>query len=145
MSYTIVEETPSLFVLEKMELVHPPSIRWNIFEKRRYVMGPGCKGFWIMNGVTRYAGEILLGLGDIMSVEGASISVLPSYKGLSYGKILTEHALGWAREKGYRQYVGDARPGASWHIVESMGAEQVGLSVNHGETGEDYVSFVLNL
>ena len=137
-------ETPSIEILQQMEDVHPESIRWDVHMKEAHLDGLCTFGYWLYEDNVCVGEYIASGIDD-GTFYGESISVLPEYSGKGYAKLLTEYALEDACVMGFNRYIGEARPGASWHIVQSLGAIQTGVSVNHGGTGEDYIAFCLEL
>lgn len=140
----VTKDIPSRGVLAKMEDVHPESIRWDIEDKEHHVHNVDTLGYWLYNG-DGCIGEYLVSRRRHKVAGGDSISILPKYTGKGYAKFLTEYVLKDLAKLGYEEYEGEARPGASWHIIESLGGIKTGVSVNHGGTGEDYIRFSLPL
>lgn len=138
-------QIPSLEVLQQMEDVHPEAIRWDIRDKEAHVKHFKTYPYWLYEN-DKCIGEYITSVkwGEY-TLRGDSISILPEYSGKGYARALTEYVLEDAHSNGFTRYRGEARPGASWHIIESLGAVQTGISVNHGGTGEDYIEFCLEL
>lgn len=140
----VLKEPPSREVLQAMEDVHPESIRWDIEDKESHIHDVHTLGYWLYDGDV-CIGEYLVSYRRQSVSGGDSISILPEYAGRGYAKLLTRYVLNDLTLFGYEEFIGEARPGASWHIIESLGGIKTGVSVNHGGTGEDYIRFYLPL
>lgn len=143
--YIITSDVPSMEVLYDMEIVHPEPIQWDIYHKISQVKRSDVKGYWLKVG-NEYAAELIVEQNYFTrTIQGLSISTLPGHTGKGYAGILTQHMLAEAKEKHFEWYEGTARQGASWRVVEKLGAEKVGISYDHGDTGEDYIRFTLKI
>jgi hypothetical protein len=139
----ITHTPPSDSWLSIFEDLHPESIRWDI-EYKRQVINENDLSFWVVDNENSnlYLGEFIIGdgtLGDYMYLM--SISSLK--KGV--GNFMWQYLIDLMyRVKTYR-ILGEARPGASWHLAQKYGAEKISDILNHGGTGETYINFIIEL
>jgi len=139
----ITHTPPSDGWLTILEELHPESIRWDT-EYKRQVVNNGELSFWVMDedNENLYLGEFLLEdgtLGDYVYL----LSISSLKKGV--GSFMWEYLMELMREKKVSRILGEARPGASWHLAQKYGAVKISEIPNHGGTGESYVNFVINL
>ena len=129
----------------KFEKEHPKSIQWD--EKyKTYVLsqGDGIQGIWFKDKDLLVA-EIIMSWTSDNVVRGDSFTVMPSHRGQGLGHDLVKEALDWATESGFEHFIGEARKGASWKVFQDFGAEPILTYKNWSKTGEEYVSFKINL
>jgi len=139
----ITHTPPSDGWLTVFEDLHPESIRWDI-EYKRHVVNENDLSFWVVDedNSDLYLGEFIVGdgtLGDYIYLM--SISSLKKGVGNFMWKYLIDLMY---KVKTYR-ILGEARPGASWHLAQKHGAKKIGDIVNHGGTGETYIDFFIEL
>jgi hypothetical protein len=139
----ITHTPPSDNWLTIFENLHPEPIRWDT-EYKRQVINESDLSFWVVDGDNSnlYLGEFIIGdgtLGDYMYLM--SISSLK--KGV--GNFMWQYLIDLMYEVKTYRILGEARPGASWHLAQKHGAKKVGDIVNHGDTGETYIDFIIEL
>jgi GNAT superfamily N-acetyltransferase len=133
------------FVFEKE---HPKELRWD--DKYKMYMfttkGERCQGIWF-----RDREKNILIAEDILTWQSSNIvhidgfTVLPSHRGQGIGYKLIDAVIQWAIDSDYKFLIGEARQGASWHMFESIGSEEILRYENWGGTDETYISFKLEL
>lgn len=138
----ITHTPPSDGWLTIFEELHPEPIRWDTEYKREVVNGSGLS-FWVVDKENKdlYLGEFIVGdgtLGDYLYLM--SISSLKKGVGNFMWKYLIE-----LMRKNVSKVLGEARPGASWHLAQKYGAVKISDIPNHGGTGETYINFVIDL
>lgn len=74
-----------------------------------------------------------------------STTILKSYQGNGYGKILKAYCLGLWKARGYDYAIGHARDGASMGLQEYFGAKVIAHFDNWYQTGETYNLYLQNL
>jgi hypothetical protein len=139
----ITHTPPSDNWLAIFENLHPEPIRWDT-EYKRQVINENDLSFWVVDNenINLYLGEFIIGdgtLGDYMYLM--SISSLK--KGV--GNFMWQYLIDLMYEVKTYRILGEARPGASWHLAQKHGAKKVGDIVNHGDTGETYIDFIIEL
>lgn len=127
------------------EREHPKELRWD--ERYKLYMlqeNNECQGIWLKDKKELIAETIITWESDnVAHLE--SFTVLPAHQGKGLGYELINTVLEWATDMRYEYVVGEARKGASWHIFENLGAVPVLLHKNWNKTGEDYMSFKIEL
>lgn len=127
------------------EREHPKELRWD--EKYKLFMlqeNKECQGIWFRDKKGLMAEAIMTWSSDnVAHID--SFTVLPAHRGKGLGYELISTVLEWAKDMKYEHLIGEARKGASWHIFENLGAEPILLYKNWGKTGEDYMSFKIEL
>lgn len=137
----ITHVPPSDYWIQKLENVHPESIRWSLYDKKEHIHSNPLS-FWVVDddeGNDIYLGEFLISKIDDTSVMLDSISSLE--KGL--GNHMWRYLIELLPSNNIKYAYGDARPGTSWYLAKKYGAEQTGISINHGNTEEDYIKFYI--
>jgi GNAT superfamily N-acetyltransferase len=127
------------------EKEHPKELRWD--EKYKLYMlqqNPKFQGIWFKEKGEPVA-EILLSWQSDNVVHIDSFTVLPQYRGKGLGYELVFAAKEWAINEGFEVMTGEARKGTSWHIFENLGAKTIVLHKNWNDTGEEYMSFKMEL
>lgn len=130
----------------QFEREHPKQLRWD--DKYKLFMltqNENCQGIWMRDGKNGLIAEAILTWqsDNVVHIDGFTVS--PSYRGKGIGYQLVQHVLDWAQEVEHEFLIGEARMGASWHIFQNTGAESVLLHKNWNGTGEDYMSFKIEL
>lgn len=129
----------------KFEREHPKELRWD--ERYKLFMlteNKECQGIWFKDKKELIAEAILTWSSDNV-VHIDSFTVMPSHQGKGLGYDLVSTAIEWAKDMNYEYVTGEARKGASWHIFENLGAKAILLHKNWSKTGEDYISFKIDL
>jgi len=129
----------------KFEKEHPKPIQWD--EKyKTYILsqGDGIQGIWFKDK-TDLVAEIIMSWTSNNVVRGDSFTVMPSHRGQGLGHELVKEALDWATDSGFKYFIGEARKGASWKIFQAFGAEEILTYQNWSKTGEEYISFKIEL
>lgn len=127
------------------EREHPKELRWDERYKLFMLNESGyCQGIWFKDKKDLIAEAIMTWQSDnVAHIE--SFTVLPAHQGKGLGYELINTVLEWATDMKYEYVVGEARKGASWHIFENLGAKPVLMHKNWNKTGEDYMSFKIEL
>lgn len=127
------------------EREHPKELRWD--ERYKVYMlneSKQCQGIWFRDKKLLTAEAIMTWQSDnVAHID--SFTVHSFYRGKGLGYQLINTVLEWAADMKYEFVVGEARIGASWHIFQNLGAEPVLLHKNWNKTGEDYMSFKIEL
>ena len=129
----------------KFEKEHPKPIQWD--EKyKTYILsqGDGIQGIWFKDK-TDLVAEIIMSWTSNNVVRGDSFTVIPSHRGQGLGHELVKEALDWAIDSGFKYFIGEARKGASWKVFQAFGAEEILTYQNWSKTGEEYISFKIEL
>ncbi len=127
------------------EQEHPKELRWDeTYKLFMLEQNEECQGIWLKDKKELVA-EIILTWSSDNVAHVDSFTVLPPYRGQGLGYKIIDEALDWAKDMKYEYLVGEARKGASWQIFKRGGAEQILVHKNWCKTGEDYVSFKLNV
>lgn len=129
----------------KFEKEHPKQLRWD--ERYKLYMlteNKECQGIWFRDKKD-LIGEVIVTWTSDNVAHIDSFTVMPSHRGQGLGYELISTALEWAKDMNYEHVTGEARKGASWHIFENLGAAPVLLYKNWCRTGEEYMSFKINL
>lgn len=128
----------------KFEKEHPRSIRWDD-KYKEYMLSQkdGIQGIWFRDETL--IAEILMSWTSKNVVKVDSFTVLSAYRGKGIGHDLIKEALDWAIEMGFEYFTGEARKGASWKVFQDFGAEEILVYKDWSKTGEEYVSFKIEL
>jgi GNAT superfamily N-acetyltransferase len=129
----------------KFEKEHPKPIQWDERYKTYLLsQGDGIQGIWFKDK-TDLVAEIIMSWTSNNVVRGDSFTVIPSHRGQGLGHELVKEALDWAIDSGFKYFIGEARKGASWKVFQAFGAEEVLTYQNWSKTGEEYISFKIEL
>ena len=129
----------------KFEKEHPKPIQWDERYKTYLLsQGEGIQGIWFKDK-TDLVAEIIMSWTSNNVVRGDSFTVMPSHRGQGLGHELIKEALDWAIDSGFKYFIGEARKGASWKIFQAFGAEEILTYQNWSKTGEEYISFKIEL
>ena len=129
----------------KFEKEHPKPIQWDERYKTYLLsQGDGIQGIWFKDK-TDLVAEIIMSWTSNNVVRGDSFTVMPSHRGQGLGHELVKEALDWAIDSGFKYFIGEARKGASWKVFQAFGAEEVLTYQNWSKTGEEYISFKIEL
>jgi len=129
----------------KFEKEHPKPIQWDERYKTYLLsQGDGIQGIWFKDK-TDLVAEIIMSWTSNNVVRGDSFTVMPSHRGQGLGHELVKEALDWATDSGFKYFIGEARKGASWKIFQAFGAEEILTYQNWSKTGEEYISFKIEL
>ena len=95
----------------------------DIADVERYYMQNGC--FWCLTDNEKVLGTIAIRIIDSEKriVELKRMFVLPEYQGKGYGRLLLEHAIGYAKEQEYNKICLDTRKqfSTAQHLYRSVG------------------------
>jgi len=129
----------------KFEKEHPKPIQWDERYKTYLLsQGDGIQGIWFKDK-TDLVAEIIMSWTSNNVVRGDSFTVMPSHRGQGLGHELIKEALDWAIDSGFKYFIGEARKGASWKVFQAFGAEEILTYQNWSKTGEEYISFKIEL
>jgi GNAT superfamily N-acetyltransferase len=129
----------------KFEKEHPKPIQWDERYKTYLLsQGDGIQGIWFKDK-TDLVAEIIMSWTSNNVVRGDSFTVMPSHRGQGLGHELVKEALDWAIDSGFKYFIGEARKGASWKVFQAFGAEEILTYQNWSKTGEEYISFKIEL
>jgi len=129
----------------KFEKEHPKPIQWDERYKTYLLsQGEGIQGIWFKDK-TDLVAEIIMSWTSNNVVRGDSFTVMPSHRGQGLGHELIKEALDWAIDSGFKYFIGEARKGASWKVFQAFGAEEILTYQNWSKTGEEYISFKIEL
>jgi len=129
----------------KFEKEHPKPIQWDERYKTYLLsQGEGIQGIWFKDK-TDLVAEIIMSWTSNNVVRGDSFTVMPSHRGQGLGHELVKEALDWATDSGFKYFIGEARKGASWKVFQAFGAEEILTYQNWSKTGEEYISFKIEL
>jgi len=129
----------------KFEKEHPKPIQWDERYKTYLLsQGDGIQGIWFKDK-TDLVAEIIMSWTSNNVVRGDSFTVMPSHRGQGLGHELIKEALDWATDSGFKYFIGEARKGASWKVFQAFGAEEILTYQNWSKTGEEYISFKIEL
>ena len=127
------------------EREHPKELRWD--ERYKLYMlneSKECQGIWFKDKKYLVAEAIMTWSSDnVIHID--SFTVHPLHRGQGLGYDLISTVLEYAKDMKKEYVTGEARKGASWHIFENLGAVPVLLHKNWHNTGEDYMSFKIEL
>lgn len=130
----------------RFEREHPKELRWD--DKYKLWMleqNAQCQGIWLKDKTAGLVAEILLSWESDNVLHCDSLTVLPEFRRKGLATQLIDLALEWGENSGYQYMTGEARKGSSWHVFENMGATPILLYKNWSGTGEDYMSFKMNI
>jgi GNAT superfamily N-acetyltransferase len=129
----------------KFEREHPKELRWD--ERYKLFMlteNKEFQGIWFREKKELIAEALISWTSDnVAHID--SFTVMPFHRGKGLGYNLISTVLEWAKDMNYEYVIGEARKGPSWHIFENLGAEPVLTHKNWCKTGEDYMSFKIEL
>ena len=129
----------------KFEKEHPKPIQWDERYKTYLLsQGDGIQGIWFKDK-TDLVAEIIMSWTSNNVVRGDSFTVMPSHRGQGLGHELVKEALDWAIDSGFKYFIGEARKGPSWKVFQAFGAEEILTYQNWSKTGEEYISFKIEL
>ena len=129
----------------KFEKEHPKPIQWDERYKTYLLsQGEGIQGIWFKDK-TDLVAEIIMSWTSNNVVRGDSFTVMPSHRGQGLGHELIKEALDWAVDSGFKYFIGEARKGSSWKVFQAFGAEEILTYQNWSKTGEEYISFKIEL
>ena len=129
----------------KFEKEHPKPIQWDERYKTYLLsQGEGIQGIWFKDK-TDLVAEIIMSWTSNNVVRGDSFTVMPSHRGQGLGHELVKEALDWAIDSGFKYFIGEARKGPSWKVFQAFGAEEILTYQNWSKTGEEYISFKIEL
>jgi hypothetical protein len=140
----ITHTPPSDSWLAVLEEVHPESIRWDVESKKQCIYKNDLC-FWVVDSEndSLYLGEFLIDR-DLETGHYAHLISISSLK-KGAGNFMWEYLMTLLPSVGVDTIIGEARPGASWHLAQKHGAKKIGDIVNHGGTGETYIDFIIEL
>jgi len=130
----------------KFEREHPKQLRWD--DKYKLWMleqNEKCEGIWLRDKTHGLVGEIIMSWESDNVLHGDSITVMPEFRRQGLATKLVQLALEWGENMGYEYVTGEARKGSSWNVFENMGAVPFVLHKNWNGTGEDYMSFKMEI
>jgi GNAT superfamily N-acetyltransferase len=130
----------------KFEREHPKPLRWD--DKYKLWMleqNEKCQGIWLRDKTHGLVGEIIVSWQSDNVLHGDSITVMPEFRRQGLATKLTGLALEWGENMGFEWFIGEARKGSSWNVFENMGAIPILLHKNWNDTGEDYMSFKMEI
>ena len=129
----------------KFEKEHPKPIQWDERYKTYLLsQGDGIQGIWFKDK-TDLVAEIIMSWTSNNVVRGDSFTVMPSHRGQGLGHELVKEALDWATDSGFKYFIVEARKGPSWKVFQTFGAEEILTYQNWSKTGEEYISFKIEL
>lgn len=129
----------------KFEREHPKSIRWDDqYKLYMFTQTENIQGIWIKDKADLIAEMIVTWSSDNVA-HGDSFTVMPSHRGQGIGHDLVRETLDWAADSGFKYFIGEARKGASWRVFQAFGASQILTYQNWSKTGEEYISFKIEL
>lgn len=122
----------------------PQDRHYDIADVQQYYMQNGC--FWCLFDNDVLIGSIAVRIIDIDNkvLELKRMFVLPEYQGRGYGRKLLEHAVSYARKKGYYKLCLDTRRQflAAQHLYRSCGFRET-EKYNDNERAELYFELIL--
>lgn len=130
----------------KFEREHPKELRWD--DKYKLWMleqNDKCQGIWLKDKTAGLIGEIILSWESDNVLHGDSITVMPEWRRKGVATKLVDLTLEWGESSGFEYFIGEARKGSSWNLFENMGATPILLHKNWNGTGEDYMSFKMEI
>jgi GNAT superfamily N-acetyltransferase len=104
-----------------------------------------CQGIWLRDKTAGLVGEIIVSWQSSNVLYGESITVVQEFRRKGLATQLTELMLEWAGNSGFQYFTGEARIGTSWNLYKSMGAVPIFIHKDWNETGEDYMSFKMDI
>lgn len=132
------------FVFEKE---HPKQLRWDDgYKLYMLTEEKNCQGIWLKdkNSPSLIAEVILTWQSkNVVRIDGFTVS--PSHRGKGIGYKILDRVIEWAVNSNFEIITGEAREGASWHIFKSIGAEELYVYKDWSSSGENYISFKLEL
>lgn len=140
--YTL-KDLRSTFVFEKE---HPKQLRWDDKLKLYMLAEEQCQGIWMVRKNERVpVAEAILTWNSSNIARLERLTVLPEMRKQGIGHELMKTAMEWAAECEFKFIIGEARKGSMWNILENYGAKGVVMFQNWAKTGEDYMSFKLEV
>jgi GNAT superfamily N-acetyltransferase len=130
----------------RFEREHPKPLRWD--DKYKLWMleqNNKCQGIWLKDKTHGLVGEMIVSWESDNVLHGDSITILPEFRRQGLATKLVNLSLEWGENMGFEYLIGEARKGSSWSVFENLGATPVVLHKNWNETGEDYMSFKMEI
>lgn len=130
----------------KFEREHPKELRWD--DKYKLWMleqNDKCQGVWLKDKTHGLVGEVIVSWESDNVLHCDSITVLPEFRRKGLASQLVNLVLEWGENSGFEYFTGEARKGSSWSVFENMGAVPILLHKNWNGTGEDYMSFKMEI
>ena len=130
----------------KFEREHPKQLRWD--DKYKLWMleqKDKCQGIWLRDKTDGLIGEILLTWESDNVLHVDSITIMPTHRRKGYATQLITLAMEFGETMKFEYLTGEARNGSSWAVFENMGATSMLLHKNWNDTGEDYMSFKMEI
>lgn len=135
----ITHNSPNTTHLFALENLHPKEIQWSMKDKIRFCAANPLS-FWVNEGED-VIGEFLIEKKCDNYAELISISSTVS----GIGNYMWEYLAPMLRGNEIEYVTGHARLGASWHLAQKYGAQELFVLENWGNTGEQYVYFLLKI
>ena len=139
--YKLRDYNPTL----AFEREHPRQLRWD--DKYKLWMledNDKCQGIWLRDK-DKLVAEIIMSWQSDNVLHGDSITVHPEYRRQGLATKLVNLALDWGENMGYKWFIGEARKGSSWNVIENLGAQPILTYKNWNGTGEDYMFFKMEI
>lgn len=143
---TLVYKLKDYSATFKFEKERPREIRWD--EKLKLWMleeHKRCQGIWMKEQDGTLVGEIILTWESSNVVNLENLTVIPTHRRQGIGTKLVDAAIDWAEMSGYKLLAGEARMGASWSLLENIGAHPLFKYENWNGTNEDYMLFKIEI
>jgi ribosomal protein S18 acetylase RimI-like enzyme len=130
----------------RFEREHPKQLRWD--DKYKLWMleqNEKCQGIWLKDKTHGLVAEMIMSWESDNVLHGESITVLPEFRRQGLATKLINLSLEWGENMGFEYLTGEARKGSSWGVFENLGATPMFLHKNWNDTGEDYMSFKMEI
>lgn len=130
----------------KFEREHPKPLRWD--DKYKLWMleqNDKCQGIWLRDKTHGLIGEIIMSWESDNVLYGESITVISEFRRQGLATKLVQLAIDYGEHMGFEWFTGEARKGSSWNVFENMGATPILLHKNWNGTGENYMSFKMEI